>query len=219
MSGFSNSPRVIKGGLVLLDTASGSIIRVISLQYNPESLSRSLQIQAIPGDGQDRSQVMRVKAPAVETIKLDVTLDATDQLELPDLNPVAVENGIQPQLAVLETLVHPPSARIIANNTLASLGTLEIAPVEQPLTLFVWSKSRIVPVRITDLSVTEEAFDPALNPIRAKVSLGMRVLSINDLGFDHRGGGIFMAYLQAKEQLAQKVRPGSLSELGIGRIP
>src|SRR5262245_55008082 len=122
MTGFPGSPRLIKGGLVLLDTGSGPIIRVISLQYNPESLSRSLQIQATAGDGQDRSQVLRVKAPAVETIKLDATLDATDQLELPDLNPVAVENGIQPQLATLETLAHPPSARLIANNTMASLG-------------------------------------------------------------------------------------------------
>lgn len=219
MTGYSRSPSLIKGGLVLLDAASGAVSRVISLQYNPESLSRSLQIQAIAGDGQDRSQVMRVKAPAVETIKIDVTLDATDQLELSDVNAVAVEYGIHPQLALLETLVQPPSERLVANNRLASLGTLEIAPVEQPLTLFVWSKSRIVPVRITDLSVTEDAFDSALNPIRAKVSLGMRVLSINDLGFDHRGGGIFMAYLQAKEQLARKARPGTLGELGIGRIP
>jgi hypothetical protein len=219
MSSFPNAPRLIKGGLVLLDAASGALIRVISLQYNPETLTRSLQIQAIAGDGQDRSQALRVKAPAVETIKLEVALDATDQLEFPDLNAQAVENGIQPQLALLETLVHPPSGRLIANNTLASLGTLEIAPVEGPLTLFIWSKSRVVPVRITDLSVSEEAFDPSLNPTRAKVSLGMRVLSVNDLGFEHRGGGIFMAYLQAKEQLARKARAGSLSELGIGRLP
>ena len=68
-----------------------------------------------------------------------------------------------------------------------------------PLTLFVWSKQRIVPVRLTDLSVTEEAFDPNLNPIRAKVSLGMRVLSVDDLGFDQTGGSLFMAYLQNKE--------------------
>ena len=45
------------------------------------------------------------------------------------------------------------------------------------------------------------------------------VMIINDLGFDHRGGGLFMAYLQAKERLAQKVRTTSLSELGIGRLP
>ncbi len=85
---------------------------------------------------------------------------------------------------------------------------LEILPIEAPLTLFVWSKQRIVPVRVTDLSVTEEAFDTALNPIRAKVSIGMRVLSVDDLGFDHRGGTLFMGYLRNKEALAGARRFG-----------
>ena len=66
-----------------------------------------------------------------------------------------------------------------------------------------------MPVRITDFSITEEAFDAALNPIRAKVSLGMRVLSVNDLGFEHKGGSLFMAYLQQKEQLAGHGRAGA----------
>ena len=91
--------------------------------------------------------------------------------------------------------------------------------MESTLALFVWSKNRIVPVRITDFSITEEAFDPALNPIRAKVSLGMRVLSVDDLGFEHKGGSLFMSYLQSKEQLAAKVAAGSFATLGIGGIP
>lgn len=90
--------------------------------------------------------------------------------------------------------------------------------MEAPLSLFVWSKNRILPVRLTDFSITEEAFDPALNPIRAKVSLGMRVLTVNDLGFDHRGGSLFMSHLQQKEQLAAKSQAGALSVLGIGGI-
>jgi hypothetical protein len=193
-------------------------MRVIVMQYNPETISRSLQPQAI-GEGGDRSQALRLKAPAVETIKLEATIDATDQIEFSDLNPDVVELGIHPQIAALEVLLHPSSARLIANNALASAGTLEIAPVESPLTLFVWSRSRVVPVRLTDLSVTEEAFDTTLNPIRAKVSVGMRVLSVFDLGFEHRGGGIFMSYLQAREQLAAKSRRGTLGEIGLGRLP
>ncbi len=218
MTTFPNSPRVLKAGLVLVDPDSGNMVRMIVLQYNPDSLSRTLQVQAV-GEGGDRSQALRIKAPPVESFKLDAEIDATDQLEFPDLNRTAVESGIQPQLSALETILYPPSDRLISNNTLASLGTLEIAPVEAPLTLFVWSKSRVVPVRVTDFSITEEAFDPSLNPIRAKVSLGLRVLSVNDLGFDHKGGSIFMAYLQTKEQLAGKARGGVLSELGLGRLP
>jgi hypothetical protein len=219
MTTFPNSPRLLKGGLVLVDPDSGSIARIIVLQYNPDSLSRTLQVQAVAGTEQDRSQALRIKGPPVETLKLDAEIDATDQLEFPDLNPRAVQSGIHPQLAVLETILYPPSARLISNNTLATQGTLEIAPMEAPLTLFVWSKSRVVPVRVTDFSVTEEAFDTTLNPIRAKVSLGLRVLSVDDLGFAHRGGSVFMAYLQAKEQLATQARAGGLSELGLGRLP
>ena len=63
-----------------------------------------------------------------------------------------------------------------------------------------------MPVRLTEFSITEEAFDPLLNPIRARVSLGMRVLSVNDLGFDQPGSNLFMAYLQNKESLAARSR-------------
>ena len=114
--------------------------------------------------------------------------------------------------------MHPPSSRLIANNALANAGTLEIAPMESPLPLLVWGASRIVPVKVTELSITEEAFDTALNPIRAKVSLGFQVLSVDDLGFDHKGGSLFLNYLQAKEELARQARAGALETLGIGGI-
>ncbi len=218
MTTFPNSPRVLKGGIVMIDPESARVLRIISLQYNPDSLSRTLQIQAAGGEGGNRSEALRFKGPAVETIKLDAEIDAVDQLEFPDQHRSAVESGIQPQLAVLESLVHPASSRLIENNALANAGTLEIVPMESPLPLFVWSKSRIVPVRVTDFSITEEAFDPALNPIRAKVSIGLRVLSVDDLGFEHKGGSLFMGYLQAKERLAAKAVAGGFGALGIGGI-
>lgn len=218
MAGFPNSPRVLKGGLVLIDPESARVLGIIALQYNADSLSRTLQIQAAGGEGGNRSEPLRFKGAAVETIKLDAEIDATDHLEFPDQNPSTVEHGIQPQLAQLESLVHPTSAQLLEVDRQASSGTLEIAPMEAPLALFVWSKSRIVPVRVTDFSITEEAFDPALNPIRAKVSLGLRVLSVDDLGFAHKGGSLFMAYLQTKEQLATKARGGGFASLGIGGI-
>jgi hypothetical protein len=219
MSGYSGSPRLIKGGLVLIDAASGRILRIVSLQYNAETLTRTVQPQAIASDGQDRSQALRLKGPAVETFKLDAELDATDQLEFPDQNAAAVEAGLLPQLAALETIVYPLASVLQANDALVAAGTLEIAPMEAPLTLFIWSKSRILPVRITDFSVTEEAFDPSLNPIRAKVSLGLRVLSVDDLGFQHKGGSLFMNYLRAKEQLATRAPGTTLATLGVQQLP
>jgi hypothetical protein len=218
MTSNPRSPRLIKGGIVLLDPVTGAIRRVIALQYNPDTLSRTLQVQAAGGEGGDRLEAMRLKGPPNETIKLDAEIDATDQLEFPDSNPDAGRLGLFPQLAALETIVYPTSTSLEAANRLASAGTLEIAPAETLLTLFVWSERRVMPVRITEFSITEEAFDPGLNPIRAKISLGLRVLSVSDLGFAHRGGSLFMAYLQNKEQLATRSAGGALSTLGIGSI-
>jgi hypothetical protein len=216
MSTFPNSPKLLKGGLVLINPETAMVQRIIALQYNPDSLSRTLQIKGVGAEG-DRSEVLRLKGPPVETIKVEAEIDGTDQLEFADA--VATTVGIHPQLAALETIVYPTSGQLLANNTLAQAGKLEIAPMETPLTLFVWSKTRVVPVRLTEFSVTEEAFDPALNPIRAKVSLGMRVLTVDDVGFVHKAGTLFMSYLQVKEQLAAQHQSGTLNVLGIGAIP
>lgn len=218
MTGFPRSPRLVKAGIVLLDPGSGAIVRTIALQYNSETLTRSLAIQAA-GDEGERSQALRIKGPAVETFTLEAMLDATDQLEFPAQNPAAAEAGLFPQLAAIESLVQPGSGQLRNQDALASTGTLEIAPVETPLALFIWSRHRIVPVRVTDLSITEEAFDPLLNPIRAKVSLSLRTLSVDDLGFAHRGGGLFMAYLTAKEQLATRAPGASLATFGVEALP
>ncbi len=217
MTTFPNSPRLLKGGIVLIDPGSGAVLRIIALQYNPDTLSRTLQVKGAGAEGGDRSEALRLKGPPVETIKLEAEIDAADQLELADVQTMQL--GIHPQLAVLETIVYPTSAQLSANNRLAGAGTLEIAPMQAPLTLFIWSRSRVVPVRLTDFSVTEEAFDPALNPLRAKVSLGMRVLSVDDLGFNHRGSGLFMSYLQVKEQMAARNRGGTFSAFGITGLP
>jgi hypothetical protein len=218
MTTFPGSPRLIKGGIVLIDADTAAIKRIIVLQYNPDTLTRTLQVQGIGGESGDRLEALRLKGPPVETIKLDAEIDATDQLEFPAQNPNATQMGIYPQLAALETIVYPSSNDIQTNKTLAALGTLEIAPMEAPLSLFIWSTNRIMPVRLTEFSITEEAFDPSLNPLRAKVSLGLRVLSVNDLGSNHRGSSLYMAYHQQKERFASKITGDTLNVLGIKEI-
>ena len=214
------SPRLVRAGIVTMDPDTSVVRSVIALQYNPDSLTRTLQIQAAKG-GEDgvRVDALRLRGPAVETIKMEAELDAVDQLEFPSQNPTAVQFGLQPQLAQLEMLVNPTVETLQADNTMANNGTLEIIPLEQPLTLFVWSKSRVVPVRLTDFSITEEAFDVNLNPIRAKVSLGMRVLNVDDLGFDNPGGQMFLTYHTQKQQLASRVPNVAISVLGLGGLP
>jgi len=210
-------PKLVRGGLVQLDPESARVERVIPLQYNPETLSRSFQVQSVEGQGGDRSQPLRLKGPPVETLRVEAEIDATDGLEAAD--PAAEELGVLPQLAALEALVYPTSGQLLEADALARSGTLQIAPMEAPLTLFVWGERRVLPVRVTELSVTEEAFGRGLQPIRAKVSLGLRVLSVDDLGFRHKGGELFMVHLQAKEQLARRAPGGALAALGIGGIP
>lgn len=216
MSSFPGSPRLLKGGIVLIDPATSAVQRIIALQYNPDSLSRTLQVQGA-GEQGDRSEALRLKGPAVETIKLDAEIDATDEMEAG--NAVVGEAGISPQLAALETLLYPSTGQLNTNHMLSSLGTLEILPMETALSLFVFGQNRVLPVRVTEFSVTEEAFDPNLNPIRAKVSLGLRVLSVDDVGFTHKAGNLFMSYLQQKEGLRAKAQSGTLGTLGLTGIP
>jgi hypothetical protein len=215
MTTFPNSPKILKAGIVLLNAETASIERVITLQYNPDSLTRKLQVQGT-GEGGERTEALRLKGPAAETITLEAEIDATDRLEFPDSNQNTVELGIHPELALLETLVSPKSSELQDNDRLAREGIIEILPVETFLTVFVWNKQRVLPVRITEFSITEEAFDISLNPIRAKVSLSMRVLNVDDVGFTHNAGRLFMTYMQNKEGLAIK-QPyrSTLSSLGI----
>lgn len=221
MTGLTSSPKLIKGGLVVLAPGGGTVRRQIALQYNPDTLSRSYQVQGTGGDDAagGRAQPFRLKGPAIETIKLDAEIDATDQLADPDAHANAVAFGIAPQLAVLEALVNPSVDDLLGIASQADGGTLEILPPEAPLTLFVWSKNRVAPVRVAEFSIVEEAFDPALNPIRAKVSLGLHVMSTDDLGFTHRGGTIFLNYLRNRETLAGLTGGASLASLGLSSLP
>jgi hypothetical protein len=215
---MSLAPRVLSGGIVTMDATTGAILTVIALQYNPDTVTRSLTAQATGGDSSDRSEALRLRGPAVETYTLEAELDLTDALEHPAQNPAAADVGLHPTLAALDGLVNPTVATLTANDALSRQGRLEILPMEAPLTLFVWSKQRIVPVRLTQLTITENAFDAALNPIRASVNLSLRVLTVNDLGFDHRGGAVFLNYLRTTERLAARRTADGLGRLGITSI-
>jgi hypothetical protein len=200
------SPRILKGALVSV-SPTRPIPSVIIFQYNPDTLTRSIKPRAPGGDGA-RSEAMRLTGPPEETIKVDVEIDAVDQLEKSD--GIAASLGIYPQLSALEMLTYPSSATIIANTVLLAAGTIEIVPADAPLTLFIWGAKRILPVRISDFSITEEAHDQALNPIRAKVGLGLRVLGYNDLSITNPGYYIFMAHQVVKETLSVV---GTISDL------
>ena len=199
MTTFPGSPRVMKGAIVGIDPVN-PLASVIVFQYNPHTLTRTLQAQTTGGQGGERSEALRLRGAPTEDIRLDVEIDATDQLEQSD--PLATTLGIYPQLSALEMLIYPKSALVIANTALLALGTIEVIPPVAPFTLFIWGPKRVVPVRLTQFQIVEEAYDPGLNPIRAKVTLGLRVLSYNDLPLTHPGYAVFLAHQIVKEAMA-----------------
>jgi hypothetical protein len=198
MTTFPGSPRVATGALVGLDPVN-PLASVIVFQYNPDEVTRRLTANAAQ-DGGATGEQLRLKGPPEETISFTIEIDAVDQLERGD--PQTVATGLTPVLASLELLLYPKSALTIANSVLAAFGIVEVVPMEAPLAVLVWGPQRVLPVRLTSLSVTEEAFDPALNPIRARVALDLRVLTYEDLGLASVGGALFMAHQVAKEALA-----------------
>jgi hypothetical protein len=202
------SPRLLRGAIVGIDPFN-PVASVIVFQYNPDTLTRSVQAQvARRQEYGNRAEPMRLAGAPTESIGLEVEIDATDQLERGDEK--TADMGIYPQLSALEMLLYPKTLAVVANTALALMGVTEWIPTEAPMTLFVWGIKRVVPVRLTGVSITEEAHDVNLNPIRAKVSLDLRVLSYNDFPVLHAGYALFLAHQVAKEVMATT---GSLGDL------
>jgi hypothetical protein len=210
MTSFPGSPRLFKGAIVSFDIAK-PIPSVIPFQYNPETLTRTLEPQMQGNDRAGSTVGLQLSGAAAESISIEIEMDATDQLEKG--NGIAANMGIYPQLSALEMLVYPASSMVIANTILLAVGTIEIMPPPPKLTLFIWGQRRILPVNIINFSITEEAHDTNLNPSRAKVSLGMRVLTYSDLPLTHPGYHLFLAHQVVKETMAGLGTGSSLNNL------
>jgi hypothetical protein len=198
MTAFPGSPKLLKGAIVGYDT-SNPLASVVIFQYNPNSLTRSLTAK-MSGTDSNKTEVTRLTGAPEETISIEIEIDATDQMEKVD--PIAAASGIYPQLSALEMLLYPKSIDVIKNTAVMSAGTMEITSTEAPFILFIWGVNRVLPVRLTKFSITEEAYDTKLNPIQAKVNLDMRVLNYNDFPSTHPGYFTFMAHHVIKEAMA-----------------
>ena len=200
MGSFPGSPRTLGGAILAVDP-SNPLARIVIFQYNPDSVTRTLRPREAPAQtATGPADAHRIWGAPVETIDMTVEIDAADQLASGD--PLAATTGIAGQLAVLEMLLYPSSLTVIANTVLLAAGTIEILPPEGPLTVLVWGPARVVPIRLDSLSITEQAFDTALNPIRAQVQLSATVLSYNDLPISDPGYALFLVHQVAKEALA-----------------
>jgi hypothetical protein len=195
---LSSSPRTLRGAIVAVDPKS-PLSRIVIFQYNPDEVRRTLAPAA--GDsGSGSGEVHHGWGAPAESVTMTVELDAADQLDAGD--PIAGTVGILPQLSVLEMLLHPGSIDVIANTILLAAGTIEILPIELPLAVLVWGPARVVPVQLTGLTITEQAFNPGLAPVRASVEIAAKVLTYDDLSVTDVGYGLYVAHLVAKEVLA-----------------
>lgn len=218
MTTFPRSPRTLRGGFVVMDADGLAVRRTIVFQYNPDALTRSLAPRGATADTGDRLEALRLVGPPAETLKLEITLDATDRLEKPTQNAATVADGIAADLAELETMIAPSVADLEAAEALTRSGTLEILPLPSPLLLLVLGANRTVPVRITEFAITEEAFDTRLNPVLAKISLGMRALTTDDLPFGSKGAALFLTAARRRERLAAR-RGAGVQALGLAGAP
>ena len=192
MTGFSGSPRVLKGALVAY-AFPDLVPSLVVFQYNPETLTRSLQ----PRTAEGGREAQRTDGPPQETISLTMEIDAADQLETGA--GLAVGVGLHPTLAALEGLLYPPMPLVIANQALALAGGAFIAGEPVPIALLVWGPARVLPVRVESISITEQAFDVNLNPILAKAEVALKVLTYRELEPGSPAYWMYMASFAQKE--------------------
>lgn len=200
--------RVLKGAIVAYELPD-TTPQVLPFQYNPHLVSRTLEPRSAGGEDGNQTEALRLAGAPIQTIKLEVELDATDALE--KSNADVIESGLHPQLAALELLIHPRTLDVIERSRLLDVGTIEVTPPQGPFTLLILGPKRILPVRITGFEVGEDGHDPTLNPLRAKVSLTLRVLGYDDLPRDHPGYHLFLAHQSAQEGMARDVRVSDLN--------
>ncbi len=223
--GYPRSPKLLKGSFVelkekFLDVES----RVIPFQFNPQSITRNLvPFQESYEDGlnggkkpeKDTSQPF--DPPENFTITLE--LDATDALEFPENNPVAVSSGIADRIAAIEMLLYPaideaeegpvPEAGSTLSKEESAKNSKKglLMRKEVSMVLFNWGPGRSLPVRLTSFSVEEQLYSPSLFPIHAKVTIGLKVLTRNMLAKNEheRNAAVIKMAIQAYENtLKQK---------------
>lgn len=179
-TGYTRSPRLAPGALIQLTKGVIGIIPSITLfQYNPEEISRSFEISMNPSRGKGTVSPLSQHYPPDETINFTLELDATDDLER--RRPLTIAFGVSDRIAVLEKMIFPSGG--LFTDVLEDVAILKDKdgkiPVRRAVSvvLLALGPGRVVPVRITSMSVTEIHHSPLYMPIHAKVTLGMRIIS------------------------------------------
>lgn len=204
------APRLLKGAIIGMDLYN-PLASVAVFQYNPDTVTRRLAARPAPrGAAGARNEATRLAGPPQETVTVQLEFDAADQ----PLGGAASTLGVHAPTAALEMLLYPKSVFVLTHWAMMQGGLVNYIAPAAPTTLFVWGPTRVVPVKISEMTITEEAHDNLLNPVRAKVDLSMQVLSYYDLGPTHAGSVLFMANQIVKELLATSNTAWSVANFG-----
>ena len=177
----------------------GPVPNVVIFQFNPETLTRVLQVPPRPGGAAAR-ETTQAGGPPIERLTVRAEFDAAELKN--GENVLALTLGVGPQLAALEQMVRPSNAiggllgaAMDAIGGALGLGGGAAAP-EQPIPrekypriLFVWGLTRLVPVMIESMTITELQYDALLNPTHADVSIGLAVINVDRCSDDIVGKG------------------------------
>jgi hypothetical protein len=203
---FEAQRRLHKGALIIGEPKSdkeqdiqNTKFFTVEFQFNPESLKRTLKIvtpQEIPGGGkrQENRQAdprdLKTDSHIGESISITARFDGkvgygTERKEgekgaekayksqrlREDTLPYLSTGNLLPVLSAIEKIMVP------VDTVLNKTGKAHKNPPKVlPLVFFWWGKNRILPIKITQMTINETEFNPELSPIRAEVNLEMEVL-------------------------------------------
>jgi hypothetical protein len=195
---------LLKGALVSFNPAFLlPLPNVIVFQYNPESMTHTWsQPEAdTASSGTSTNNPMAVKGMPGETFSFTIAVDANDEIADGSAPTAAIAevSGVYSRLAAIEMLLYPTMpggggllgavSAAAANLTggASSGPTTQVPASTMPVVLFIWGPGRIIPVRVTGLTITEKLYNGTLSPTHAEAQLSLRVLTPTELAWAGKG--------------------------------
>jgi len=184
----------MRGALVeFMPTMLIPIPNVIVFQFNPETMTHSWTQPEDVGTEDGNSNPLAVRGLPGESFTFTLSMDAGEMISSGSevAKGIAYASGINSRLAALEMLQYPTST-----TGQSLLGTVQgllssgsgdadrsVPSSQVAAALFVWGPERIVPVRLTSLSITEQLYDSLLNPTHAEANITLRVLTPQEIEY------------------------------------
>ncbi|MFP5391132.1 MAG: hypothetical protein ACLGI6_06250 [Gammaproteobacteria bacterium] len=234
--------KFLRGAFVqFMETMIIPLPNIIIFQFNPEQITHSWT--PAESSGGEEGNPLAVSGAPGESFSFTLAMDSSDMIAdgSPVAEGIATVSGIYTRLAALEMLMHPTGGAgggllgsvslsaggLSAGGALggAAGGVERPVPASQlPTVLFVWGPGRILPVKVTSLTITETLYDAALlHPTHAEAAIGLQVLTPRELqevnGPLAEVANIAYAYSQGLREVLAIANLANAAESAIGMLP